>query len=84
MKLRCVPGEELMAMATLFAIEFSRGQDGNEILAWGDFFGIVASGLIAIADRTLYITDPTSDCCKKKPKPAPNTVKNEPPNTILE
>jgi len=64
-----------LAMAALFTIEFSSGKDANEVLAWGDFFGIVAAGLIAIADRRLYIEDPTSDCkCAKK---ADNPEKEE-------
>ena len=53
-------------MAALFAIEFSCGKDANEVLAWSDFFGIVTAGLIAIADRRLYIKDPASDCKNAK------------------
>ena len=66
MTLKCVPGEKLLAIATLFSIEFSCGLDGNEVLAWSDFFGAVTAGLIAIGNRKIYICDPTSDCCAKQ------------------
>ena len=67
--MKCVPGEKLIAMAAAVTVALSRGQDANEILAWSDFFGIVTAGLIAIANRKLYITDPNSDCCKKPKQP---------------
>ena len=68
MKLRCVPGEKILTSATLFAIELSCGQNPNEVLAWSDFFGVVTAGLIAIANRKLYITDPNSDCHEPQKK----------------
>jgi len=84
--LKCLPGEKLLSMAALFAIEFSAGLDANEVLAWGDFFSIVASGLIAIADRRLYIEDPTSDCGKLSQKQDASkrdvAIPNEPTTSI--
>ena len=60
--MKCTSGRELVAMAAAFAVQFSCDMDPNETLAWSDFFGAVTANLIAIADRELYITDPTSDC----------------------
>ena len=58
----------MVAMAAAFAVEFSDGMAPNEILAWGDFFGAVAANLIAIADREMYISDPTADCVRAENK----------------
>jgi len=69
MEFRCTPGEQILAMAALFSIEFSRDMEPNNISAWSDFFGVVAAGLIAISNRKLYITNPDSDCgCEQKEK----------------
>jgi len=48
--------------------------DANDILAWSDFFGVVTAGLIAIADRKLYINDPAGDCKENKNKKTDITV----------
>ena len=77
MDLKCVPGEKLVALAMLFATQFSCGLDGNEILAWGDFFSVAASALIAIADRKLYIEDPSSSC-QTTTSPSPPTSTTPP------
>lgn len=67
MYMKCIPGEKLVVMAALFAIEFSCDMDANETLAWSDFFGMVTANLIAVGNRALYINDPNSDCKKAKP-----------------
>ena len=74
--MKCVPGEQLTAMGTLFAIEFARGLDANEVLAWSDFFGVVTTGLIAIGNRRLYIEDPNSTCCTGKKNVSEDTKNN--------
>ena len=59
-------GKELIALAVAISAELSCGQDANEILAISDLTGMITSNLIAIANRTLYITDPAGTCQKNK------------------
>jgi len=76
--MKCIPGEKILAMATLFAIELSSDMDPNDTLAWSDFFGVVTAGLIAIANRKLYITSPEQPCHH----PPSNTSLPNKPNQI--
>ena len=64
--MKCIPGEKLMLLAAGLAAAISKNEEGEEILAMADFFGMVAANLIAIADRKLYFEDPNNKCKTKK------------------